>query len=108
VLSNPDKRSQYDRFGSNFQNQAAGQGQQNPGAGFGGFDFSQGFGGFSGGVEFEDAFDMFSDIFGGGQTTTRRARRERGVDLEMEIYLTFDEAVFGVEKELTLNKTDAC
>lgn len=103
VLSDPEKRQQYDRFGANFQNTAKGAGAQ----GFNGFDFSNFAQGFSGGVEFEDAFDMFSDIFG-GQTATRRARRERGVDLEMEIYLTFEEAVFGTEKEISLEKADAC
>ncbi|MEJ0021562.1 MAG: molecular chaperone DnaJ [Candidatus Doudnabacteria bacterium] len=104
VLSDPNKRAQFDRLGANFQNTAQGAG----GPGFNGFDFSNFSQGFNGGVEFEDAFDIFSDIFGGGQTATRRARRERGVDLEMEVYLTFEEAVFGVEKEITLEKADAC
>jgi molecular chaperone DnaJ len=103
VLSDSQKRQQYDRFGANFQNTAQGAGAG--GQGFNGFDFSN----FAqGGVEFEDAFDIFSDIFGGGQTTTRRARREKGVDLEMEVYLTFEEAVFGIEKEISLEKADAC
>lgn len=102
VLSNPDKRSQYDRFGSTFQN-ARGQGAS--ASGFEGFDFSNFAQGFGGGVEFEDAFDIFSDIFGAGR---RAPRRERGVDLEMDLNLTFEEAVFGVEKELKLEKTDAC
>jgi molecular chaperone DnaJ len=99
VLSDPTKRSQYDRFGT-----AGAPGQGFNPQGFGGFDFSQGFGN----VDFEDAFDIFSDIFGGGATTTRRARRERGVDLEMDLNLTFDEAIFGVEKEIALEKKDAC
>ncbi len=94
VLSNPDKRSQYDRFGA--AGFSAGGG---PASGWNPQDFA----GFN--VDFEDAFDIFSDMFGGGG---RRTRRERGVDLEMELNLTFDEAVFGVEKELTLEKTDAC
>jgi len=108
VLSNQDKRAKYDQFGHNFQNMG----------GFGGG--AGGFGGFSGGagqgsawdfsnVEFEDAFDIFSDIFGGGGAQTRRqTRRERGVDLEMQLELTFDEAVFGVEKEISLEKKDVC
>lgn len=99
VLSSPEKRQQYDRFGANFQNSGG------PASGWDFSNFTQGFGG---GVEFDDAFDMFSDIFGGGQTATRRARRERGVDLEMEMYLSFEEAVFGIEKELSLEKADAC
>lgn len=111
VLSDPNKRTQYDRFGSGFENAAGGRG--GPGAGGfdpSGFDFSgfaQGFG-FNGqqqGGGFEDAFDIFSDIFGGSQ---QRSSRTRGIDLEMEVTLTFDEAVFGVEKELTLQKKDVC
>lgn len=105
VLSSPEKRRQYDRFGANFQNAGAGGGGASQG--FGGFDFSNFAQGFNGGVEFEDAFDMFSDIFSGGGSN-RRPRRERGVDLEMELSLTFEEAVFGVEKELSLEKIDAC
>jgi len=99
VLSDQNKRAQYDQFGQTFQNGSAGQGA---GQGFGGFDFSQGFGG----VEFDDAFDIFSDIFGGAGR--RAPRRARGVDLEMVLELSFTEAVFGVEKELTIDKTDSC
>lgn len=107
VLSNPEKRAQFDRFGSNFQNTAGGNGAGgfNPGAA-GGFDFSNFAQGFGGGVEFEDAFDIFSDIFSGGGGRT--PRRERGVDLEMDLNLTFEEAVFGTEKEVTLEKMDVC
>lgn len=103
VLSNTDKRRQYDQFGTTFDNASRG------GAGFGGFDFNDfasGFGFNNGNVEYEDAFDMFSDIFGAGGK--RAARRERGVDLEMALHLTFQEGVFGVEKELTVNKKDSC
>ncbi len=97
VLSDPDKRSRYDQFGAGFQNAAGfgGAGAQ----GFGGFDFSN--------IEFEDAFDIFSDIFGGSRGNNR-ARRTRGVDLEMNLNLTFDEAVFGVEKEISIEKIDSC
>ncbi|MGE5392621.1 MAG: DnaJ C-terminal domain-containing protein, partial [Candidatus Saccharibacteria bacterium] len=105
VLSDPGKRQQYDQFGTTFQN---GAGQGGYGAGAQGFDFSnfaQGFGFGNGNVEFDDAFDMFSEIFGGG---SRRPRRERGVDLEMELHLSFEEAVFGTEKEIAIEKNDAC
>jgi molecular chaperone DnaJ len=101
VLSDPSKRSQYDQFGSAY---TGARGQGGGAQGFGGFDFS-GFAGQAGG--FEDAFDIFSDIFSGG-TQTRQSRREKGVDLEMELYLTFEEAVFGVEKEIQIEKKDTC
>lgn len=105
VLSDPNRRQQYDRFGAAYQG-AAGQGA--PGGGFGGFDFSdfaQGFGFNGANVEFDDAFDIFSDFFGGGG---RRSPRERGVDLEMELHLAFEEAVFGAEKEIAIEKNDSC
>ncbi len=100
VLSDPNKRAQYDRFGS------VGSG---PGAGgFNPQDFAQGFGfnGFN--VEFEDAFDIFSDIFGGSRGGSAQSRRERGVDLEMDLDLTFEEAIFGVEKDISIEKKDTC
>jgi len=106
VLSDQSKRQQYDQFGSAFQNGARGQGGQAGGFNPNDFDFSnfaQGFG--FGGVEFDDPMDIFSNIFGGGRS---RPRRERGVDLEMELDLTFEEAVFGVEKEISIQKTDSC
>jgi molecular chaperone DnaJ len=103
VLSDQNKRQQYDRFGSNPPGAGGGYGQ-----GFNPQDFAQGFGFNNGGfnVEFEDAFDIFSDMF--GARSARGARRERGVDLEMDLNLTFDEAVFGMEKEISLEKKDAC
>ncbi|HMQ02121.1 MAG TPA: DnaJ C-terminal domain-containing protein, partial [Candidatus Doudnabacteria bacterium] len=72
------------------------------GFGASGFDFS-GFGGS--GVEF-DLGDIFGDLF--GSQRARQARRERGIDLEMPLTISFEEAVFGVEKSLTLEKKDAC
>ena len=103
VLSDPSKRQQYDQFGSAYTG-ARGQGGNYQG--FEGFDFSNFAGGFGGQGGFEDAFDIFSDIFGGGQTRTQA--RTRGVDLEMELYLTFEEAVFGVEREVQIEKKDRC
>lgn len=108
VLSNPEKRANYDRFGD------AGAGMGG-GAGFGGFsgsapggwdfnDFAQGFGGQAQG--WDDAFDIFSDIFGGSRGA--RSSRTRGIDLEMELHLDFEEAVFGAEKEVKLEKKDTC
>lgn len=106
VLSNAEKRGQYDQYGQTFeQAQRNGQGFGGAGGPFGagGFDFS-GFGG-PGGAEF-DLGDIFGDLF--GSRSARQARRERGIDLEMPLTITFEEAVFGTEKSITLEKKDAC
>jgi len=100
VLSDKEKRAQYDRFGSAFEQGAGGAG------GFGGFDFS-GFGGASG-FNFEgDLGDIFGDIFGGG-ARTRRARQEKGQDVAVDIELTFEEALEGIEKEIKLYLSVSC
>jgi molecular chaperone DnaJ len=109
VLGNPEKRQQYDRFGSAYQNGQAG----GPG-GFGG-GFGGGFSGFQngGGVDFEDLGDMFGgfgDIFGFGGGSSRGASRKnaRGRDLEMKVSLDFLEAAFGLEKEINFSKNVTC
>lgn len=101
VLSDEGKRAQYDRFGENYQ-QASGFG-----GGAGGFNPFDGFGGgFSqGGVEF-DLGDIFSDIFGGRES--RQSRRQRGVDLEMPLTISFEESVHGATKTVTIEKQDKC
>lgn len=96
VLSDPQKRRQYDQFGS-----APGA---DPG-GAGGFDFSGfDFGGFSGNSGFADIFETF---FGGGAATTRGQER-RGADLEVQLAVEFAEAVFGTTQTLGLNLYSAC
>jgi molecular chaperone DnaJ len=120
VLSDPAKRSQYDQYGQTFeQGQRSGTGAGagyggNPFGGAAGFDFSQGFGGAgnpfgAGGIEF-DLGDMFSDIFGGGRTSQSGSvdRRTRGVDLEMPLTITFEQAAFGFDKEIALEKKNTC
>lgn len=111
VLSDKEKKSQYDQYGQTFED-AQRNGQGYPGGGFGGaggpfgaggFDFS-GFGG-QGGVEF-DLGDIFGDLFGGQRQ--RQERRTRGIDLEMPLTISFEEAVFGVKRSITLEKKDAC
>lgn len=109
ALSDDTKRSQYDQFGQTFEQSARG-GQGGPGFGgfedvFRGFDFS----GFSapGGSAFGGDFgDIFSNIFGGQSKT--RSRRQQGVDLEMQMTIDFLEGVFGTDKEINLEKKDAC
>ncbi len=110
VLGDEKKRAQYDQFGSAYS-QAGG------GAGAGGFGGFGGAGGFSnasgfGGMEFDmdDLGDMFGglgDIFGFGGSK-KRSRDRRGADLEVLLNLTFEEAAFGVEKDVELNKKTVC
>ena len=99
VLSDKQKRSQYDQFGH-----AAFDG--NGGAGFGG-----GFGGFEGfsGFDFED-FDLgsiFESMMGGGRKS-RGSRKQKGEDVMVKMSLTFEEAVYGCEKSFKVNINDAC
>ena len=104
VLSDPTQRKQYDQFGQTFKGAGPNAGGGYTWTGdFGDFASNFGFGGNSG---FDDPFDIFSGIFGG--QTSRRSRRERGIDLEMDLEMSFKEAVFGVEKEISLQKKDAC
>lgn len=99
VLSDETKRSQYDQFGSTFDQAGAG--------GFGGF--GQGFQGFGGaqGMNFEDLGDMFSGMFGGG-FSRGGSRRAQGQHIQVDMQLTFKEAVFGVEKEIHVSKNNTC
>ncbi|WP_446898745.1 molecular chaperone DnaJ [Clostridium sp. LBM24168] len=97
VLSDPQKKAQYDQFGTTDFGGAGAQG-----AGFGGFDFSD-LGGFG---------DIFDSFFGGGGfshgSSRRRNAPEKGADLEYTLNLTFEEAAFGVKKEITINKNETC
>ena len=97
VLSDPEKRAAYDRFGHAAFQGAGGGGGGNPfqGGGFGG----------------QDVGDIFGDLFGemfnmGGQK--RGSRVQRGRDLRYDLSLEFTEAVFGVEKEITIRRAETC
>lgn len=98
VLSDDKKRQQYDTFGSGYSNGSG----FNPGN-FGGFDFS----GFTNGsnVEF-DLGDIFGDIFGGNRGSARKSAR--GSDISVDLRISFEESVFGVEKEIRLTKNSSC
>ena len=96
VLSNPDQKNKYDRFGH------AGI---DPNAGFGG-----GGGGFEGGFGgggFEDIFNMFGGGFG-GFSSGRKTGPQRGSDIQQRMNINFEEAVFGKKKEIRLTKDVAC
>ena len=104
VLSDSDKRAAYDRFGHQAVSGAGGGG--NPfggGSPFGGGGFQQG-----------DLGDIFGDLFGemfnmGGQGRGGRASRaQRGRDLKFDMSLTFEEAVFGVEREIKIKRMETC
>ena len=99
VLSDEQKRAQYDQFGhAAFENGGMGGG---PGAGgFGGF------GGF-GGSGMEDIFDMFFGGQGRGGRSTN-AGPQRGADLRFDLEISFEEAAFGLEKEISLNRAERC
>lgn len=100
ILSDDQKRAQYDQFGQAGP-QGFGGGQ---GGGFGDFDFSQFTqGGTGNGFEF-DFGDIFGDVFGGG----RRAQTKRGRDISIDQELSFEESIFGVERTVLLNKVSKC
>ena len=99
VLSDEQKRAQYDQFGAEaFEN-----GGMGGGAGAGGFG---GFGGF-GGSGMEDIFDMFFGGQGRGGRSNN-AGPQRGVDLRFDLEISFEEAAFGVEKEISLKRAEKC
>jgi molecular chaperone DnaJ len=87
ILRDSEKRSMYDRFGHTSTEAPFGAG------GFGGFGFE----------------DIFETFFGAGTTTrARRTRAQRGADLRYDLTLSFEEAVFGCEKELEVARHDTC
>lgn len=99
VLSDKDKRAKYDQFGFAGVDPNYGAGQGGFGGGFGGFDMG-------------DLGDIFGSFFGGGfggsSSRSRRNAPQRGETLQQRIMLSFEEAAFGCEKEITINRTESC
>ena len=91
VLSDADKRRKYDQFGH--------AGVDGNGFGGGGFNYTD-----------MDFSDIFSSIFGGGfgGSSRRRSGPQRGADLRYGMSISFMEAAFGVEKDITIDKEDTC
>ncbi|HSU19629.1 MAG TPA: molecular chaperone DnaJ [Acidobacteriaceae bacterium] len=98
VLSDPDKRAAYDRFG-------------HAGVGGAGNPFPGG-SPFGGGFQQGDLGDIFGDIFGEmfnmGGRGQRASRAQRGRDIKFDMRLEFEEAVFGVEREINIRRAEAC
>lgn len=94
ILSDPEKKRQYDQFGH-----AAFEG--GAGGGFGGFDFNS--------ADFGDIFgDIFGDLFGGGRRGRASNGPMKGANIRTSVRISFEEAVFGVEKEIELTLKDVC
>ena len=95
VLSDPEKKASYDQFGfaGTDPNYGAGQG-----------------GGFGGGFDFGDLGDIFGSFFGGGfgGQQQRRNGPQRGESIRVSVSLSFTEAAFGCEKELTVERMEQC
>lgn len=99
VLSDKEKRAKYDQFGFAGVDPNYGAGQ-----GFGG--------GFGGGFDMGDLGDLFGSFFGGGfgggSSRSRRNAPQRGETVQQRIILSFEEAAFGCEREITINRTESC
>jgi len=89
VLSDPEKRKQYDRFGG-----------ANGRAAPGGFTFTEGF-------DLGDLGDIFGGLFG-GRGTSQQQRGQRGIDLEVEVGLSFEDSLHGVETTIPVELETAC
>ena len=98
ILSDSDKRARYDQFG--FAGVDPNYAAQNGGYGAG----------FDGGFDFGDLGDIFGSFFGGGFGGGTRSRTgpQRGESLRMALTITFEEAAFGCEKEVSLERVEQC
>lgn len=94
VLSDPQKRAAYDRYGH---------------AGLGGSGSGFGAGPFAGGVDIGDIFgDLFGEMFNVGGSSQRGTRQQRGDDLRFDLTIEFQDAIFGTETEVKLRRHETC
>ncbi len=107
TLSKPEKRKQYDQFGQSFNGASGGAG------GFNYQDFARAnqgggnpFGGGNVNFDFGDMGDIFGSFFGGGGNG--QSRSSKGSDVQIELSIDFEDSVFGVEKEIDLQKRVLC
>lgn len=99
TLGDEQKRAAYDQYGAAGANGGFGGGFGGGSGGFGGFDGGAGFGGFE---------DILSSFFGGGGGMRNPNAPRQGDDLQYRVNLSFEEAVFGVEKEVVYNRESTC
>lgn len=105
VLGDPKKKSQYDQFGSTFEN-------MHSRGGFSGFEDFRDFSGFAEAFQngnfggFGDLGDIFGDFFGGGRKSRRAA--QKGNDISVDIEISLKEVFTGITRELQINKNDFC
>ena len=95
ILSDSDSRAKYDQFGH------AGVDPNFAGAGAGGF------GGFGGFADF-DLGSIFDSFFGGGGSARPRNGPQKGETLRTSVIISFEEAAFGCEKEITISRSETC
>lgn len=101
VLSDDTKRAQYDQFGHDAFTQGGGAG------GFGGFGGQGGFGGFGQGGFNQGGFGNIFDMFFGGEGAAQQGP-QKGADLRYDLDIDFEEAAFGIKKEIRIQRRDNC
>ncbi len=102
VLSDPDKKSKYDRFGHAGVDPSYGAGQ---GGAYGGYG---GFGGFDGDIDLGDIFGSFFGGGMGGRSSRRQNAPQRGADRQTRVTITFEEAAFGCKKDISFGRIERC